>query len=160
TRGPYNAEYPIGSSIRIAPREVLEGFAASWQFHHPLASEQLGFAGRVARVKEVGFYHGGDELYSLQDIPGLWHEQLLFAESTHPHRRGVAIGLGLLAATAVATAVYVALMLLGAKTGVVAMCPSAPEWWAYTFFGLLLVAPIAGAVLTGVRVGRWYRRKA
>jgi hypothetical protein len=23
----------------------------------------------------VGFYHGGDELYELASVPGIWHEQ-------------------------------------------------------------------------------------
>jgi hypothetical protein len=35
---------------------------------------QLEAAGKAAQVKSVGFYHGGDELYELEDLPGLWHE--------------------------------------------------------------------------------------
>jgi hypothetical protein len=37
----------------------------------------LDYADRVARVESVGFYHGGDELYKLQGITGIWHEQCL-----------------------------------------------------------------------------------
>jgi len=35
--------------------------------------------GTASVVEEVSFYHGGDELYKLKDIPGLWHEQCLSA---------------------------------------------------------------------------------
>jgi hypothetical protein len=32
---------------------------------------------RFGRVKEVSFYHGGDQLYILENLPGIWHEQCL-----------------------------------------------------------------------------------
>jgi len=75
----YKADFPVGSSVRIADRESLERFQTTWRFHHPLADEQLGFADREARVEAVGYYHGGDPLYTLSGIPGLWHEQCLGA---------------------------------------------------------------------------------
>jgi hypothetical protein len=37
----------------------------------------LAFAGKVAEVENVGFYHGGDALYILKGIPGIWHERCL-----------------------------------------------------------------------------------
>jgi hypothetical protein len=37
----------------------------------------LLFAGHETRVKNVFFYHGGDELYELDNVPGIWHEQCL-----------------------------------------------------------------------------------
>jgi hypothetical protein len=77
TRGPYEAEYPVGSSVRIAGKERLSRFAQEWKLHHPLAPEQLDYADRPARVKEVSFYHGADELYVLDGIPGIWHEENL-----------------------------------------------------------------------------------
>lgn len=77
TRGPYAAEYPEGSMVRIAPRPDLEIFIREWRWHNKLQPDQLDHAGRVARVKSVGFYHGGDELYTLEDVPGVWHEQCL-----------------------------------------------------------------------------------
>jgi hypothetical protein len=73
TKGPYNEEYPVGTKVRIANRENLEKFIAEWKLHNPLNFKQLDFANKVAVVEEVGFYHGGDELYKLVDIPGLWH---------------------------------------------------------------------------------------
>ena len=80
TKGGYEAEYPVGSSVRVAPRDMLlEFMRPKWRFHHPLQPEQLECAGRVARVKDVSFYHGGDELYELVDIPGIWHEDCLSA---------------------------------------------------------------------------------
>jgi hypothetical protein len=55
----------------------LHEFRRTWRWHNPLAIEQLEYAGSLARVKSVGFYHGEDELYSLDDVPGLWHEACL-----------------------------------------------------------------------------------
>jgi hypothetical protein len=55
------------------------GYASS------LACQEEGGDGRwIAKLTilddpscEVGFYHGGDVLYTLDGIPGLWHEQCL-----------------------------------------------------------------------------------
>ncbi len=77
SRGPYKAEYPEGSQVRIVSRGALEEFMRSWAHHNKLQPEQLDHADQVARVESVGFYHGGDELYKLQGIPGIWHEQCL-----------------------------------------------------------------------------------
>lgn len=73
-KGAYNAEYPVGTKVRIADLPVLKNFKTQWLLHHPLDSIQLEFAGRTAEVVSVGFYHGGDELYELEGIPGIWHE--------------------------------------------------------------------------------------
>lgn len=48
-----------------------------WKLHHPLDKEQLRYAGRIAEVEDVSYYHGCDELYGLKDIPGTWHEACL-----------------------------------------------------------------------------------
>ena len=79
TKGLYNAEFPKGSRVKIATRPFLENFKTNWKLHNKLVSEQLEFAGQTAIVESVGFYHGGDELYRLKDIPGIWHEQCLEA---------------------------------------------------------------------------------
>jgi hypothetical protein len=78
--GNYIAEFTEGSVVRIADSTVLEHFSRSWKFHHPLQENQLNYAGKVATVKKVMFYHGGDELYELEGIPGIWHEQCLTAD--------------------------------------------------------------------------------
>jgi hypothetical protein len=75
----YQEKFPVGSSVRIADRDALEHFRATWRYHNPLAAEQLSFAGREAAIAAVGFYHGGDVLYTLQGVPGVWHEQCLSA---------------------------------------------------------------------------------
>ena len=31
----------------------------------------------IGVVSSVGFYHGGDELYVIEGIPGVWHEVCL-----------------------------------------------------------------------------------
>jgi hypothetical protein len=74
---PYQERFPKGSAVRIADRRVLDDFVREWRFHHPLSAGQLEFADRVAVVKSVGFYHGGDVLYELDGVPGTWHERCL-----------------------------------------------------------------------------------
>ena len=75
--GPYKEDFPKGTVVRIRNLAALIRFREQWRGHHPLSEEQLGFAGREASVTKVGFYHGGDELYDLDRIPGIWHERCL-----------------------------------------------------------------------------------
>lgn len=77
TKGLYQEEFPKGSKVKIVSRPALEHFLASWKYHSKLNPDQLKYADRVAEVESVSFYHGGDELYSLKGIPGIWHEQCL-----------------------------------------------------------------------------------
>lgn len=74
---PYKEAFPAGTDVRIADQAFLEDFMATWKYHHKLRPEQLAYADCVARVKGVGFYHGGDPIYDLEGIPGLWLEQCL-----------------------------------------------------------------------------------
>lgn len=74
---PYREQFPVGSEVRIADSAVLEQFRRTWRLHNPLTDEQLAFAGQVSIVSKVAFYHGGDPLYVLSNVPGLWHEGLL-----------------------------------------------------------------------------------
>jgi hypothetical protein len=79
TKGLNNVEFAVGSEVRIADRAFLESFLEAGQYHNELEPEQLEYAGRVAKVKEVTFFHGGDEIYALEGIPGVWHEECLSA---------------------------------------------------------------------------------
>lgn len=74
---PYKEAFPTGTKVRIADRDFLEAFKATWRYHHKLQPNQLSYAGRTTTVVRVGFYHGGDPIYTLADIPGLWLEQCL-----------------------------------------------------------------------------------
>jgi hypothetical protein len=74
---PYKALFAAGSRVRILDRSALEQFLETWKFHDPLKPEQLAFAGKAAKVASVGFYHGGDQLYVLEGVPGVWHEQCI-----------------------------------------------------------------------------------
>jgi hypothetical protein len=74
---PYKEAYPIGTKVRIANRALLEEFKRIWQYHHKLTEEQIEYADRETTVKSVGFYHGGDPVYGLADVPGDWLEQCL-----------------------------------------------------------------------------------
>jgi hypothetical protein len=73
----YPQKFYLGEVIKIATRASLEEFLKTWRYHHKLEELQLEFGGQTAIVKEVGFYHGGDVLYKLEGIPGIWHEQCL-----------------------------------------------------------------------------------
>jgi hypothetical protein len=79
TKGLNNVEFAVGSEVRIADRPFLESFLEAGQYHNELEPEQLDYAGHVAKVKEVTFFHGGDEIYALEGIPGVWHEECLSA---------------------------------------------------------------------------------
>jgi hypothetical protein len=74
---PYKEQFRAGSEVEIADKVFLEGFMNSWKFHHPLEPSQVAYAGCVATVHGVAFYHGGDPLYQLREIPGIWHEECL-----------------------------------------------------------------------------------
>jgi hypothetical protein len=63
-------------SIPASSRK-LELFMREWKYHHKLRLEQLPYADHETLVKEVGFYHGGDPIYTLEGIPGLWLEPCL-----------------------------------------------------------------------------------
>jgi hypothetical protein len=79
TKGPYREEFPKGSTVRIADHAFLEDFLKSWKLHHSLDVQQLSYGSKTATVKSVFFYHGGDDLYELDGVPGIWHEQCLTA---------------------------------------------------------------------------------
>jgi hypothetical protein len=79
TKGLNNAEFEVGSEVRIADRAFLEDFLEAGQYHNELEPEQVEYAGRAAKVKSVEFFTGGDEIYTLEEIPGVWHEECLTA---------------------------------------------------------------------------------
>jgi len=74
------AKYRIGTTVRVADRATLDEFCRSWKLHHPLQRAQLKYAGRTAKVSRSFMYHGGDVLYELKGVLGVWHERLLEAE--------------------------------------------------------------------------------
>jgi hypothetical protein len=61
----------------VISKAALVEFARDWRFHHELQPEQMDYAGAESTVKEVSFYHGGDQLYVLENLPGIWHEPCL-----------------------------------------------------------------------------------
>jgi hypothetical protein len=76
--GSYVERYPVGSPVRIAPLEDLEEFMRTWKFHHALVEEQLEYAGMLTIVRTVGYYHGGDVIYTLEGTGKLaWLEPCL-----------------------------------------------------------------------------------
>ena len=71
---PYQERFSKGALVKIAAKDALEHFRDTWQYHHKLEPVQLSHANGTARVASVGFYHGGDVLYKLEGVPGIWHE--------------------------------------------------------------------------------------
>lgn len=82
----YKATFPVGSEVKVVSREALEAFARDWKYHHKLQPEQMQCGGLTATVKEVSFYHGGDQLYVLENLPGIWNEPCI--ESAHSSSHG------------------------------------------------------------------------
>ena len=79
----YEALFPEGTLVEIVSREELERFRDQWRLHHKLEPEQLACAGKSGRVSSVGYYHGGDVLYLVEGIPGIWHECCLNASKAN-----------------------------------------------------------------------------
>jgi hypothetical protein len=79
TKGLNTPEFEVGSEVRVADRAFLENFLEAGQYHNELEPEQLEHASRVAKVKAIDFFHGGDEIYTLEGLPGVWHEECLTA---------------------------------------------------------------------------------
>ena len=74
----YKENFPEKSFVRIKTSDELSNFTSpTWKYHHPLSDAQLKYANVIARVAHVAFYHGGDPLYFLEAVPGLWHEECL-----------------------------------------------------------------------------------
>jgi hypothetical protein len=74
---PYKEAFPEGTKVKVADSAFLTEFKETWKYHHKLQPEQLGYADKATTVKKVGFYRGGDPVYELTDVPGLWLEQCL-----------------------------------------------------------------------------------
>jgi len=74
---PYEALFSVGWPVQIADITKLEISIQTWKHRIPLRPEQLAYAGKYTTVTKVGFYHGGDPLYELDQVPGVWHEQCL-----------------------------------------------------------------------------------
>jgi hypothetical protein len=78
----YVPVFQIGSHIRIANEQTLNRFERpQYKKHHPVTPEHLKHAGESHLVKSIGMYHGGDQLYVLDGIPGIsWHEECLLPD--------------------------------------------------------------------------------
>lgn len=74
---PYEEKFRVGDRVRVRSRADLERFKNEWKYHHPLTDEQVLCADAVGTVQEIGYYHGGDVLYQLDNILGMWHEENL-----------------------------------------------------------------------------------
>jgi hypothetical protein len=77
----YREDFRKGSAVRIRDRAFLERFMQEWRYHHKLQPAQLAFADIGATVRGVSFYHGGDVLYELEGVPGIWHEACLLGDN-------------------------------------------------------------------------------
>jgi hypothetical protein len=73
----YQEQFPKDSIVRVRDRAALESFKKEWRFHNPLSDAQLDYAAKEGRVAAVSYYHGGDVLYTIEAMPGLWHEQCI-----------------------------------------------------------------------------------
>jgi hypothetical protein len=75
---PYQPRFPPGVQVRVVDEPTLSRFKAEWHWNYPLQEQQLRFAGLRTKVAKVGYYHGGDALYTLDDTGDyVWHEACL-----------------------------------------------------------------------------------
>jgi hypothetical protein len=73
----YHEAFRVGEKIRIKSKEYLLNFKKSWKYHNNITNDQIEYGGQEVYVDRIGAYHGGNLLYELKDVPGVWHEQLL-----------------------------------------------------------------------------------
>lgn len=78
-RMAYVPKFTVKSRVQIAERALLQKFMRPhYRFHNPVTTKHLRHAGEIHSVVSVGMYHGGDQLYVLDEIPGIvWHEECL-----------------------------------------------------------------------------------
>jgi hypothetical protein len=75
---PYQERWPVGAEVRVAPLADLEAFMRDYRYHHRLRPEQFEYADLATTVRALGFYHGGDVLYTLTDTGDwMWLEPCL-----------------------------------------------------------------------------------
>ena len=74
---PYQEAFPVGKRTRVADREFLEHFMATWPYHNKITPDQLDYSSTETIVESVGFCHGGDPVYVPKGVPGHWLEQCL-----------------------------------------------------------------------------------
>lgn len=63
--------------VRVIDRELLEVVLRERRGHPPLEERQLEYAGRLVRIRGVGFYHEEGQIYDLEGLPGFWDEECL-----------------------------------------------------------------------------------
>ena len=79
TKGVNNAEFEVGTEVRIADRAFLEKFMEAGQYHNELEPEQLDYAGRTAQGERcIVFPRRRRDIYA-EGVPGVWHEECLTA---------------------------------------------------------------------------------
>jgi len=73
----YHPIFKKGDKIKINDKDYLLNFQRTWKYHHNITDDQIKYAERLAAVKDVYIYHGGEVMYALKSIPGIWLEQLI-----------------------------------------------------------------------------------
>jgi len=74
---PCKEQFPVGTKVQVKDEGSLRQFQERCKSRRPISLEQIETAGQVDVVTNVGFYRGGDVLYKLQRLPGIWHEECL-----------------------------------------------------------------------------------
>ena len=77
TKGLNKAEFEVGSEVRIADRAFSRVFSKPGSTTTSSSPSSSNTPAASAKVKDVTFFHGGDEIYTLEGIPGVWHEECL-----------------------------------------------------------------------------------
>jgi hypothetical protein len=70
-----------------------------------------------------------------------------------------ALAVAVLTFLLVALPIYLALVTIGATTGAIAMCATAPYWWVVIILALVFVGPLLGGGLAAARAKKWFVRR-
>jgi hypothetical protein len=69
-------KFQAGDRVRIKSLEILQEFTLH-PVYQPLQESQFKYADKLAVIAESSMYHGGNILYQLKGVPGIWHQDLL-----------------------------------------------------------------------------------
>ncbi len=73
----YHSTFKRGEKVRIKDSQYLEEFQKTWGYHHNISDDQIKQGGKPDTVNSIEYYHGGEVLIGLENVPGVWHEELL-----------------------------------------------------------------------------------
>jgi len=69
------SKIPTGGQSTHCRSRLAGRVPGDMEDHHKLRPEQREHADKIVTVASIGWYHGGDPVYTLEGVPGLWLDQ-------------------------------------------------------------------------------------